>query len=117
MTRRRRQIYATLAAALALGSSGCTGWPESTGGGLAERRAPTDPTMIARAERLRMLERDGARSAASMEMAEASKLMVSAQRAAGAGEFGRAAREAAALDAILDLAETRSAAMKAGGKS
>jgi hypothetical protein len=112
--RRTGAVLALLAAGLA---SGCIGWPEATGGGLAERRPATDPVFTAREARLVALEREGGRRFAAVELAEASRLYVLARRSSEAGQNRRARDELTAFDALMDLAETRAAAMRDGAGS
>lgn len=109
-----RAATAVLAAVVV---SGCMGWPEATGGGLAERRPATDPVFTLREARLAALEREGGRRFATVELVEAQRLYVLARRSSDAGQHRRAHDELTAFDAALDLAETRKAAMRDGAGS
>ena len=67
--------------------------------------------------RLAALERDGGRRFAAVELVEASRLYVLARRSSEAGQNRRARDELTAFDALMDLAETRAAAMRDGAGS
>lgn len=112
-----RRSGVLLAAFAALLPAGCIGWPEASGGGLAERRPAKDHAVAMREARLAAAERNGARSLAAAELAEASRLIVFAKRSSEAGQHRRAGEELAAFDALLDLAETRAAATRGGSGS